>query len=508
MLWAGEIAKQAIITTLRDVSGETQAKGTFPWSFSGHNANRFTKEVDYDNLRSNLQVAGSVEDLLQRMLVSASAAVKDLKAKFSVMVNQRKFQSLSDDILSIVFEMAYQNLPDDKQKLKFVKNLFFVSRRFRSIVIGLPVLWSNISSLLLNHKDAELFASRITSSILSLSIYGGYSYNKEAEESRILGWYQFAASISSRIRTFHIHVSKNDKNALKKFDELCPIVSLPALEELTLDSSRNLTRGTMKFCCKWTVPSLRRLNIVECLPELPAESLSKIRICSLEVNKLAAKQEELWSSRNIIQFLLSLTVVKELRVNIRLPHRHSGPLPKMVSVERLTLVLQDYEVDVKMGKYLLDFILFPSITSFRLELGAKELRRLGGLLNRLQFKTPPTSVSQVTLSAGTDDKPINGNFPGFESPTHFIGEWCREFEGLKSLTLEDRQDNTFGLIPFTTPVDAVKVVGTKGDVSGGLLGKLPSLWDYYERPFRTAVIGAEDLRAKRKEKLEIVEKNE
>ncbi|KLO10202.1 hypothetical protein SCHPADRAFT_907085, partial [Schizopora paradoxa] len=502
------MAKQSIISTLQNVSGEAQAKGAFPWSFSafsGHIANHSTEEVDYDELKSNLQAAGSVEDLLRRMLVSASVAVKELKAKFSVMVNQREFQSLSDDILSIVFETAYETLPDDKLKVKFVKNLLLVSRRFRNIVIGLPVLWSNISSATLRLKDAELFASRVTSPIISFSIYGGARYkqkaDKEAEESRIFGMYQLAASISSRIRSFQIHVSQNDRNVLKKFAESCPIVSLPALEELTLDSSRYPTRGTVKFCCKWTMPLLRKLNVVECLPELPAEILSRVSICSFVLNKDASKEEELWDSSDIIEFLLSLTAVKELRVNVRLPSGYPKPIPEMVSVERLTLVLQDYEVDVTMDDYLLDFIVFPSITSFSLELGSKELEKLGGVLRRLQFKTPPTSVTQVTLSAGTEHKPANGRVP-----TYLLGDWCKTFRGLKSLTLDGRKDKTFGLIPFTTPVDAVKVVNcAKEDMSGGLLGKLPSLWDYYDRPRRTAVIAAEDLGENRRERLEFVE---
>lgn len=162
-------------------------------------------DKEYCELRRNVRATQAAKEILQQMLASATEEVKKLKDKFNDWANKRKFCTLSDDILAIIFEMTCRD-PTGSQVMT-VNNLSLVSRRFRSIVLGLPMLWSNISCPALSIATAKLFASRIATPSISLSISGADAYFSPPNLSklvRVLSAFQFAVSISSRIRILSI----------------------------------------------------------------------------------------------------------------------------------------------------------------------------------------------------------------------------------------------------------------------------------------------------------------
>ncbi|KLO06203.1 hypothetical protein SCHPADRAFT_696657 [Schizopora paradoxa] len=78
MISSIDTARQTIVSALNNLSNETHTNGAFPWSF-GQITGNLVDDVDYDDLKSNLRVAESVEELLRLMLASASDVLTDLK---------------------------------------------------------------------------------------------------------------------------------------------------------------------------------------------------------------------------------------------------------------------------------------------------------------------------------------------------------------------------------------------------------------------------------------------
>ncbi|KLO06205.1 hypothetical protein SCHPADRAFT_1002468 [Schizopora paradoxa] len=490
-----ETAKQTIISSLKLFSGETQATSSFPWTFSGYNGIP-VEEINYDELRAHLRVAKSVEDLLRQMLASASSAVTDLSCKFDEMAIQRSFQALPDEILAIVFEMLYKS-HSENDKLRSVNHLSLVSHRFRRIVIGLPVLWSNICSRSLHINKAKLVSSRATTPTISLSILGAVTWNpKESEDVRVLNYYKLAVSISSRIRILNIYISSSDLSQLQKIREICSSISLPSVIELILGCDTDVSRVFQDICRDWNMPALKKLDLDEILPQLPPDVMSKIHSCSIEINYT----KDVWRTDEILGFLLSLKTVKVLRVLVRLfgTYGRSSKDSKMDSVQNLTLELQNTRV--AMDRNILHFIKFPSITSFKLDLGIKDVNDLDNALENVTFLTPPTSVNNVTLAVGME-------FEKYESrkPTSMVGEWCNVFEGLECLTLESDKKKTHGLLSFAASVDAIRITDFKGGIDGDYLHYLPyNSWDS-QLQYRTAVIAAKHVGNSGKGKIRFIE---
>jgi hypothetical protein len=421
------------------------------------------------------------------MLTSAGTAVTELRNKLDNMANRRKFKALPDEILAIVFEMTFKSHSSDKGQVTTVKRLSLVSRRFRNIVLSLPILWSNIPSPLLHVDKAKLYASRATSPIISLKIDGAHSWDREdleSQKARILSMYHLATSISSRIRTLEIYLTNLDLPYLQQIRQTCSNVSLPSLFELNFRCHYEVSRNCRKFCRDWSMPSLRRLKVYEALPVLSSDVLSKIHYCYISANY----SQDTWRATEIIAFLLSFTAVEELHVSVRLFGFFAGLIEggQMESVQKLSLELQN--TTVAMDKNILHFIKFPSITSFNLNIGLKDIRDLEEILENVKFKVPPLTVTDVNLAVGIE---FEEQFR--RMPTYMIGEWSQAFGGLKSLTLESKRSKAHGLFAFADAVDAIKIIDPEEEgLSGEFLAEMTHMWDG-RRPYRTAVIDANDV---------------
>ncbi|KLO10203.1 hypothetical protein SCHPADRAFT_907086 [Schizopora paradoxa] len=495
------IAIETIVSTLKDPSDGVHEKGAFSWSF-GKFAGHLADDVDYEELRANFRAAQSVEDLLREMLASASAAVKSLKPRFDDMANRRKFEALPDEILLIVLEMVYWNFSSDSDSFVTVTDLALVSRRFRNIIVGSPTFWSKISSDDLSLDGAKLYASRVTPPIISLSVYSADTEEpEESERDRILGMYRLMSSISSRINSLTINMDKFGLPIIDRIMETCSNLSFPFLVELSLSRTGTVSRRVQNFCSNWDMPSLDKLHVNDFIPQFSRDTLSKIRTCDIKANTVA-KYRGLSLTEDIVAFLLSLTAVQDLCIAAQFSYTVAQLLRgrRMESVKSLTLVLQNKNSAV--DDSILDFIEFPSVTSFSLDLGLTDLERLDDILEHIRFRNPPASLTDVTLTVGVEYEKYDGRMPTF-----MVGEWCKAFKHLNSLTLETKRHNTHGLLSFASAVDAVKVVDFDEDgVDGDLLAELPFVWGY-SRPHRTAVMTAEDLGKNRGDNLRFIERN-
>lgn len=433
-------------------------------------------------------MAESVEDLLRKMLASASAAVTELRGKFDIMANQRKFHALPDELLAIIFEMACQHSPSDGSKS--VCKLSLVSRRFRRIVLRLPILWSSISLPDQHINKAKLFASRATTPTISLSIEGICTDDQrpqESEHARIIAMYQLAVSISSRIKTMSIRLRDSDIPHLQQIHQTCSHISLPSLVDLSLDAdcSNDNRRKCKTLCRDWDMPSLRKLNLENFLPELRSDVLSKIETCYVEANTGKSVSQGYWRTIEIIEFLQSMVSVKDLCVDVGLIDNYQEPEEgiTMESVQNLTLVLWNTKVGMQVN--ILYFVKFPSITSFKVNLGLKEILDLDDALQDITFRVPPKLVTDVALTFCSEYEPCEEALP-----TYIIGEWCETFRGLKSVTLESERENTHGLFAFAGSIDALKVINLDNEMCGEILANIPGMWD---RPHRTIILDADDV---------------
>ncbi|KLO10208.1 hypothetical protein SCHPADRAFT_943031 [Schizopora paradoxa] len=495
-----DAAKQAIIATLKlfedEASGSESSSFQWPFSKTSYTDSYIDDDV-YEELRASIRVAEAADELLRWMSASAGVAVANLKGKFNDITNQRRFQALPDEVIALVLEMAYKSHTSYRGQIKTVKRLSLVSRRFRNIVIGSPIFWSNIQSSILPVNRAKLFASRVVTPIMTLTINGVADWKpEESERERILNMYQLAVSISSRIRKLQIALSSTDVPYLQQIRQICSDISLPSVFELTLACSSDVSRRCQDFCSGWDMPSLRILNFSGVLPQLPSGVLSRINNCSVKVNYA----NDIWNTSEIMAFLLSLTTVKDLRIAVRLFGVSEEPdqVAQMDSVESLTLELKNSTV--AKDPNILHLIGFPSITSFKLDLGLRDIDDLTAALENIEFQVPP-SATHVALSVGVE-------YESHFEPMYIVGNWCYLFGGLKNLVLESKREKGHGFLSFASSIDAINVINLEGkELDGDRLEQVTRMWGR-RHPHRTAVISVDDVSRKGTGKIEYSERED
>ena len=123
----------------------------------------------------------------------------------------------------------------------------------------------------------------------------------------------------------------------------------------------------------------------------------------------------------------------------------------MESVKHLSLDLPN--TSIAMERSILHLVKFPSLTSFKLNLGLNDLEHLDDALRCVSFLAEPTSVADVTLVVGAEMDSYGGRVP-----LHAIEKWCSKFKALKSFTLDSDRNRSHGLFAFSESVDVLKVV--------------------------------------------------
>ncbi|KLO10209.1 hypothetical protein SCHPADRAFT_530142 [Schizopora paradoxa] len=496
MQTAASIARQTIALALERFGDGNKLEGDFPWS--KESVDRLVDDdTEFDELKANLRIIEAVEEQLQQMLASASEASRKLREAFVTRANRDAFRNLPDEILAIILEMALGDSKSPWITNGFAGNFSLVSRHFHKVVLSMPVFWSKITSPPFRVAKATLFASRAVSPTISFSIKGVSVHGDSTEASelvRVLGMYQLAVSVSARIQRLALHFRASDWPHFKQILGACEHVSLPSLSEFKLTSPNgDLGSRIASICRNWEMPSLQKLLLRDVLPELPNSTLPQIKTLFLEANRncspahMLQAEADYWATDEISEFLISLVSVEHLRIALQIvdglePYEDS---PVMESVKTLDLRLQNTEA--ASSPCILHFIDFPSIESFKVELGMKDFEDLNAVLDNLQFITPPTSVTNVTVGIGREYDDSES-----ASPVYIIGDWCERFGDVKSFKLESKRDNAHGLFAFASPFDALDVVDEEGSVMSGSAVEGVPFADAWRRPRRKVVFDTED----------------
>jgi len=135
---------------------------------------------------------------------------------------------------------------------------------------------------------------------------------------------RLGASIPARLTAIRLVLRREIEDSfIRLISRTFSSVSLPNVLELHIDCGIDFGRKCTTLCNDWDMPSLRELEAINVLPNLPLAVASKIRSCCLVTNKGIIKNVEWrWSASELIGFLESLTVLSGADGND--PHIGSG----------------------------------------------------------------------------------------------------------------------------------------------------------------------------------------
>lgn len=402
----------------------------------------------FNELRKTFRTVKDVEAILQSMLTSVANVASHLDARFTDAVNKTKFSALPDDILANIFELSAQEIAESDVTMG--TRLLMVSRRFNRIATNLPFLWSTISYPHRSVEQVKRFSSLATAPSISLSIAGNRA------ENRIVDVCQIMTSISSRIWELSLTLGDCDLRYLAKVLDSCSSCSFPSLVRLELECDKRVRRRCVPLCRDWDMPSLRDLELNNIIPEFRADVLKQIDDCFIGLNEPEDDFADYWRHSEIATFLSSLTSVTCLRASVQNPRDdppdHVGTL-SMPSVKKLVVTLQSFDAVMLMN--ILDYVVFPEIDSFELQLVLPDLKQLGVALDTVQ-----TSLRRGTREGGALVKQLVLGVEQIteqDAPFGEIARWAGEFQNLERIILECQQHCGRGLFSLTDAYDTFEL---------------------------------------------------
>lgn len=261
------------------------------------------------------------------MFAASKFVVARLSESFDRLVKQVGFSLLSDDILSLIFELAH-----DHQNSLLARRLSLVNRRFRNVVLRMPCLWAFISSRSGDRLIVAELLARSSSHALSVAVEPRRRDHGEADcPSNYFHILVLPSTDRLRSLTLHIDFAYEKRLDTSLFDELHSShrsLAFPVLQvlEVTYDnfvSAQDTLPNTAHFYSKWTMPLLHTLRARNLIPVLPAPLLSQINSCLFELDyntdlieiydDIDEEPMDHWDGRDILTFLSLLRNVEELK---------------------------------------------------------------------------------------------------------------------------------------------------------------------------------------------------
>ncbi len=148
-------------------------------------------------------------ELLRDGLDALLAGVKSVQSDWRKKFNALEFrvtvgvEDLPDDVLSIIFELAYY-----EGNASTPEKLSSVSHRFRTLALQMPHLWTNIASWRHNVEAMSILAKRSSSRPLFVSLHcQSYRTRKDKEEE--------AQKTTISVRLFNIASSPEPLAAIR-----------------------------------------------------------------------------------------------------------------------------------------------------------------------------------------------------------------------------------------------------------------------------------------------------
>lgn len=311
----------------------------------------------------------SVTDALQSLFEASQRELEIAQHRAQVMpeILAQGIASLPNELLARILEVVTE-ITDVNERVAEAVALSHVSKRFRNVALTLPALWNVVST-----NDAI----NVNTMCLSRTTAPGLNIRLEMEEedqfgeeqsAPILEWFPAVLEHASHWSTFSYDSTGilNDINVLNWLRDSCADLRLPSLHSLHIKrSNASPIESVSHFYSSWTMPMLLELIAANFIP-------CAMNYATLSICKISLSFDQQWDLRTLLQFLSSLTSLKELWLDLagepfsNMDGIVSFPLVYTAPIEKLTVSL--FGVDPWFTSHLLRRLLRPSLSTLIMQL--------------------------------------------------------------------------------------------------------------------------------------------
>ncbi|TDL17452.1 hypothetical protein BD410DRAFT_548776 [Rickenella mellea] len=266
-----------------------------------------------------LRYLKSSRDALRVILQVANDENHILRKKYLPLTLQRGIQSLPDDILRNTFEIGYETYDNEYWDHTFPVALSHVNRRFRSIALSTPRIWTNLSNRIPS-TQLETFISRSKAAELSiiLDLVDPFEYKPCSPETLI----EITEGHSDRWSSFTYKCSVLDEEPEDVVQYGYTHPALSQCRHLTLRRLRSLscrkygfdeeydTSSPEAIFATWALPEFVRFDGLNAL--VRGSSIGKNVICC----KLQFDREVSWDFRTLLHRLESWSHLESVSFDV------------------------------------------------------------------------------------------------------------------------------------------------------------------------------------------------
>ncbi|KLO13090.1 hypothetical protein SCHPADRAFT_382612 [Schizopora paradoxa] len=414
-------------------------------------------------LKQHLQDARGVQRALDSLSNALRSCIPSLESQFSEDFIREKHSKLPDEIFAIIFKFA--SLDDLQTTIRVSR----VCRRFRAISLSIPRLWTtirfkeNFYGKELPVANALVYAERSRPADLKLTVE--FFYPRYISKDKIP---RFAQSLFSFINMQSLRISNltldleiltttQDKSTYSK-------LSLPSLDSFKAIAAKS----TISQHCykKWSIPSLRHLHGVNCMPELPKSALSKVKTFSFEVQEGSFSDDRVdWSLTLLARYLKQLLTVEDLKVDLNCETDHfpdvfgSHLKVDLKSLRSLSVTIQDYKYDYDNTEFVFRMFNYEKLTTISIELPSEILPDVSRLLEHIGVKHQYLRFTELPSLKNLDFRirpTYNNQYFSPNPRTAVLGHFLQRHTPAESLYFECPEDDhqVFG---FSNRLAAIKL---------------------------------------------------
>ncbi|KAH8118700.1 hypothetical protein DFH11DRAFT_694496 [Phellopilus nigrolimitatus] len=295
---------------------------------------------DVSSITIVLQKLKSMQRTIVSLLDAVSKSVSDLKEAVMPVVMKHGLESLPNEVLAHIFELACRSCGS------FSRNIIKVCHRFYDIATRLPNLWTYVSNAYLDvdvhslrRDNPAAFLTRSRSSNLTVYLKLPSRMYREINENYIRDIFLPETLLR------HTNWEKFIVNGLDEWSEdyhhcldyLCSSstgLDFPALTTLVLlcgdapqdldgfilndDEDNDIDVNSKNFFETWNMPSLRTLELTNFIPRSTTifTSVTKCSISFTRYSSTRGNEPVRWNLAVVIRFLDSLPALNDLTIEM------------------------------------------------------------------------------------------------------------------------------------------------------------------------------------------------
>lgn len=284
-----------------------------------------TVKNNVDQGKAALQRLKGLRKALHSLNSHAEYSITRIEKAFGSLFLHDGINSAPDDVLAMIFEAAVSGSISKQQVgdslfSQTALSIASVNRRFRSLALQQPVLWS-IMPYRHTSNLVKLFLRR--SGDVALTVFFGPS---------VPMWYTEAMKfISHRWGQVIARTVNGEFHLLENGEE---ILVYPRLHTVQLEHPRN---EPCTVNLSWTIPSLRRLSVQNVIPIFPSDTFASLTSFSI------ATAGTVYTGRALLRHLRSMRNLRDLSLSFGSMEAQFGNVPSprctLNSVKRLHIEL-------------------------------------------------------------------------------------------------------------------------------------------------------------------------